>query len=422
MTAGLAVYRLATGLLSPLAAPWLRRRVAAGKEDAARWTEKLGRATAPRPAGRLAWLHGASVGESLSLLPLAERLAARAESPAVLLTSGTRAAAQLLETRRPAGAVHQFAPLDTPGATTRFLDHWRPDLAVFAESELWPNLILGARARGARLALVSAKLSAASLAGWRRAPATARRLLGAFDLVLARDEPAAAGLASLGARVDGLADLKFGAPPLPADMATLEALRASAHGAAVVLAASTHEGEDGPILEAFAHARGGADACLVIAPRHVERGPAIADLSRGLGLRTARRSQGADLDDADVLVADTLGAMGLWYRIAALAVIGGSFVPGGAGGHNPLEAARLGCPFVTGPHVENWPLFHDLARAGATRLVEADSLTAILAEAFGEESGEFAAMARAAQELVRAGDEAARAAIPRILALLDRAP
>lgn len=413
MTAGLAAYRAVTALGHPLAAPWLRRRLAAGKEDPDRWREKLGVPSLPRPPSALAWLHGASLGEALSLVPLVHALRARADPPAVLVTSGTRASAELLAARLPPGAAHQFAPLDTPRATSRFLDHWRPDIAVFAESELWPNLILGARRRGTRTALVSAKLSAASLAGWGRASSSARRVLGAFDLVLARDLAAAKGLRSLGARVDGLADLKFGAPPLPADAGALAAAREVLGDRPLILAASTHEGEDAPILEAFAALRDRAR--LVVAPRHVERGPAIAALARAAGLTTALRSaDGAAA--AEVLVADTLGELGLWYRLAALAVIGGGFVVG-PGGHNPLEPARLGCPFVSGPRVANWPVFHDLAAAGATRLVEAAELPALMAQAAAG-AGALRRMAEAARAFADAGDNAARAAIPRILALL----
>jgi 3-deoxy-D-manno-octulosonic-acid transferase len=413
MSPGLAAYRAITAVGHPLATPWLRRRLAAGKEDPERWREKLGVPGRERPPGALAWLHGASMGEALSLVPLAKALSGRSNPPAVLVTSGTRASAELLAARLPSGAIHQFAPLDTAQATARFLDHWRPDLGVFAESELWPNLILGAKRRGARLALVSAKLSGASLAGWRRAPAAARAVLGAFDLVLARDAAAAKGLCSLGARVDGKADLKFGAPPLPVNEAAFAAARSALGDRPLILAASTHEGEDAAILQAFATSRG--QARLVIAPRHVERGRTIAALARQAGLTAAQRSA-EPAAIPDVVVADTLGELGLWYRLAALAIIGGGFVEG-PGGHNPLEPARLGCPFVSGPRIANWPVFRDLAAAGATRLVEAGELPALIVGATASDST-LRSMARTARTFVETGDSAARAAIPRILALL----
>ncbi|HEY2051897.1 MAG TPA: glycosyltransferase N-terminal domain-containing protein [Caulobacteraceae bacterium] len=413
VTPGLVAYRATTALGHPLATPWLRRRLAAGKEDPARWREKLGFPGVRRPPGALAWLHGASVGEALSLVPLAQALHDRADPPCILVTSGTRASAELLTQRLPAGVIHQFAPLDTPQATSRFLRYWRPDLGVFAESELWPNLILGAKRQGARLALVSAKLSAGSLAGWRRASTAARSVLGAFDLVLARDGGAAEGLRSLGARVDGHADLKFGASPLPVDEAALAAARAILGDRPLILAASTHEGEDAAILQAFAPSRGLAR--LVIAPRHVERGPAIAALARAEGLTAGLRSTDPEAAP-EILVADTLGELGLWYRLATLAIIGGGFVEG-PGGHNPLEPARLDCPLVSGPHVANWPVFHNLAAAGATRLVNPADLSAVMAQAAAGDAT-LRSMAQKARSLVEARDAAARAAIPRILALL----
>jgi 3-deoxy-D-manno-octulosonic-acid transferase len=298
----------------------------------------------------------------------------------------------------------------------RFLDHWRPDVGVFVESELWPNLILAAEARGARMALVSARLSAASLAGWRRAPGAARRVLGAFDLLLARDAAAAGDLESLGARVDGVTDLKLGAPPLPADPAEVAAMTQALAGRAAILAASTHPGEDAVLLQAF-RAAGPRGALLIIVPRHVERGDEIEALAQAAGFAAGRRSQGADAAGLEVYVADTLGELGLWYRLSRLAVIGGSLVAGGAGGHNPFEPARLGCPFVAGPHVEAWPAYGELARAGATRLAPPDDLAAIIAEAIAAPE-RLEAMARTARALVDTGDTATRGAIPRILRLL----
>jgi 3-deoxy-D-manno-octulosonic-acid transferase len=267
----LALYRAATTALEPFAPLLLSRRAKAGKEDRARLHERLGRPKASRPEGRLVWLHGASVGESLSILPLVERLRAERPGVAVLVTSGTVTSAQLLARRLPAGAIHQFLPVDTPGGARRFLDHWRPDLAVFVESELWPNLLLTAKARGVKLALVSAKLSDKSFAGWRARPFAAWELFSGFDLILAQDGRAAERLASLGGTVAGEADLKFGAAPLPVDAAALASLRVRLSDRPVLLAASTHPGEDEIVLEAW---RALPDRPrLVIVPRHTERGP-----------------------------------------------------------------------------------------------------------------------------------------------------
>jgi 3-deoxy-D-manno-octulosonic-acid transferase len=429
--ASLRLYSMIAGVVSLGASAWLGERVKRGKEDPDRWRERLGHASAARPRGRLAWLHGVSVGEGLSLLPLVERLREERPDVAVLVTTGTRASAELLATRLPPGAVHQYAPLDTPGAVRRFLDHWRPDLGVLAESELWPHLILGARARGVRLALVSARLSAGSEAGWRRAPSAARAVLGSFDLILARDTAAAERLAALGARVDGLADLKFGARPLPVDERELREARAVLGGRPVLLAASTHPGEEDLVLRAFQAARAESAALLVLVPRHPARGEELQRLVRERGLPVRRRSTGDALGgdalgDRPVCVADTVGELGLWYRLATLAVIGGSLVPettkgGGVGGHNPLEPARLGCPFVAGPYVAAWPAYPSLEAAAATRLVPGDELAPWFARALVRDPA-LNEMAARAQAFVAAGDAAADEVATRILILLDPSP
>ncbi|WP_442957945.1 3-deoxy-D-manno-octulosonic acid transferase, partial [Phenylobacterium sp.] len=242
---------MAAGLAEPLAGPLLRRRARRGKEDGARLGERLGRASQPRPPGPLVWLHGVSVGESVSLLPLVEALRAARPDLALLVTSGTRTSADLLARRLPLGVLHQYAPVDGPRAVAAFLDHWRPDLALLVESELWPNLILAAQARGTRLALASARMTEKSARGWARAPAAAARLLAAFDLILPQDEATAGRLAALGARPGPQLNLKTIGAPLPCDAAELAALKDAWGGRPVVLAASTHPGEEAMVLEAF---------------------------------------------------------------------------------------------------------------------------------------------------------------------------
>ncbi|MEP6966499.1 MAG: glycosyltransferase N-terminal domain-containing protein [Pseudomonadota bacterium] len=415
----LRVYGLITRAAAWAAPALLVARAKLGKEDPTRLGERLGRAGRPRPPGQLAWLHGVSVGESLSLLPLVDRLRGERPGVAVLVTSGTRASGRLLEGRLPEGVIHQYAPVDTPGAVRRFLDHWRPDLGVFVESELWPNLILTAKERGIRLALVSARMSRGSFEGWRRAPGAARAILDAFQLILARDEEAAGRLRALGARVDGVADMKFGADPLPADPAELATLRATLDGRAVILAASTHAGEEALVLERFAAVATARDgrALLIIAPRHIDRAPDIVQLCLSRGFSAARRMVRPSPDGLDVYVADTVGDLGLWYRLAGLAVLGGSLAPG-VGGHNPLEPARLGCPFVSGIHVEDWPVYEDLEAAQATRCLQAgdldESLRAVL-----DAPASLAAMAGRARRFVLARDREMRAVHARVLGLLN---
>ncbi|MCA6333917.1 MAG: 3-deoxy-D-manno-octulosonic acid transferase [Phenylobacterium sp.] len=344
MTLPLALYGLATGLAEPLAPLILKRRAKAGREDPFRLGERLGRTGAPRPPGPLVWLHGVSVGETVSLLALVEGLRARRPDLGLLVTSGTRTSAELLARRLPAGVRHQYVPVDTPGAVRRFLDHWRPDLGVFAESELWPNLILTARRRGTRLVLASARITEGTARTWRRAPASARRLLSAFDLILPQDRATADRLRGLGADCGRELNLKRAGAPLIFDPAELARLQGLAAGRPVALAASTHPGEDALIAEAAE----GLGALVVIAPRHPERGAEIA-----AALKAPRRALGEEPGpETLVWIADTLGEMGLFFRLADVVVMGGSF-PGGIGGHNPLEPARLGAPVITGPDIAN---------------------------------------------------------------------
>ena len=416
-TPSLTAYELATTALDPLAPGLLLWRAWRGKEDPKRLGERLGKASLPRPAGALVWLHGASVGEGLALVSLAGRMRALRPDLNLLVTTGTRAAAEMIPRRLPPGSEHQYAPIDTPAAARRFIGHWRPDLAVFIESELWPNLILSARARGARLALVSAKMSPSSVRNWRRAPRAAAKVLGAFDLVMARDEVQADNLTALGARVAGVWDAKLAAPPLRVDLAALETWRARLEGRPLILASSTHEGEEPLIAEAFAAAAASTAAVLAIAPRHPRRAAMLAARMRRTGMTVALASAGPQSPSSHVIVVDSLGELGLWYRLASLAIVGGSLVPG-VGGHNPLEPARLDCPFVAGTHTEGWPIYQRFAAAGATRIVAArDTLVGLIREALRQPAA-IAAMGQRAAAMVREWDAEADALAPRLLGLL----
>jgi len=351
----LTLYGALSGLAEPLAHRLLARRAAAGKEDPVRLGERLGRASTARPDGPLVWLHGVSVGESLSLLPLVSALREARPGVNLLVTSGTVTSAQLLARRLPPGVLHQFAPVDAPGAVRRFLDHWRPAAGLFVESELWPNLILQARRRGVRLALLSARMTADSARGWSRAPGAAGALLRAFDLILPQEAETAARLQDLGGRIGPALNLKRVGDPLPADEAELGRLKSAIGERPVILAASTHPGEDALIAEAARD----LGAFLVMAPRHPERGADVAEILAAKGWTAARRSLGEPIDSAtDAYVADTLGEMGLFFRLAYVAVMGGGFAPG-VGGHNPLEPARLGIPVITGPSVFNAAELYD---------------------------------------------------------------
>jgi 3-deoxy-D-manno-octulosonic-acid transferase len=348
---GLACWRLLAGIATPFAPLLLQERAARGKEDRARTKERLGIASLARPEGRLIWVHGASVGESLAALPLIERLLL-APNTNVLVTSGTVASAALLQQRLPAGALHQFVPLDTPRATAHFLDHWKPDAGLFVESDLWPNLILGAAARGVRLALVNARMSARSAERWKLARKSAATLLGTFDIVLAQDEEIAARFRDLGARnVQVAGSLKADAPPLTANSAALASLKNAIGDRPILLAAQTHPGEDETVLPAHDVLRAKfPDLLTILVPRHVERG---ADIELLCGARVfRRRSTGGEITaQTAVYIADTMGETGLFYRLAPFCFMGGTLVP--LGGHNPLEPAALHCAVLAGPYTSS---------------------------------------------------------------------
>lgn len=411
----LRLYRLATRLAEPFAPMLLKRRAGRGKEDPARINERLGHASAPRPDGPLVWLHGASVGESLSLLPLIARLRAGRPDLSILITSGTVASAELIARRAPPGVIHQFAPIDAPGAAERFLDHWRPSLAVFVESEVWPNLLLSAKARGAKLALVSARLSEASLARWAKRPEAARTLFRGFDLVLAQNDAIAEGLRGLGARDHGRLNLKLAGVPLSVDAEALAEVRRAAGEHPVLLAASTHPGEDEIVLDAFQKIS--SYARLVIVPRHIARAADIAAAARARGFETARRSE-APFGEAHVYIADTLGEMGLWFSLAATALVGGSLLRG-PGGHNPVEPAQLGCPIITGPHVENWLEIYASLIGASAAVVATDTLD--LTAAFSEallQPAVARARAERARGIVAGGETGLDAAAQALLKLI----
>lgn len=418
MSLSLPLYRAATATLEPLAPLLLRRRARRGKEDPARIEERLGFPTLGRPMGPLVWIHGASVGETVSALPLIERMLAARADLTVLVTSGTRAAAEVLAGRLPERALHQYVPIDAPGAARRFLDHWRPDLLILLESELWPNLMLSARARGVRLALVSARFSEKTASGWRRVGGAARQVLGALDLVLPQDDGSAERLAALGARVQGRANLKLAGDPLSADPKTLADLQATIGGRPVVVSASTHPGEEVLADRAVADLTG--QPLHMIAPRHPVRADAIAADLAASGRTVARRSRGeVPAANTDVYLADTLGELGLFFRLASVVVLGGGWAEG-VGGHNPLEPARLGRAVVSGPSVGNWDgVFEALVQADAVRLADADQLAGVVGALLADREAAQALGARA-QAFTERQDGALDALWDRLAPLVPR--
>ena len=414
----LTAYRTAAGLISPLAGSVLKARARRGKEDAERLRERLGHASLDRPNGPLVWMHAVSVGESLSLLPLIHALRSERPDLAILVTSGTQASAEILARRLPPGALHQYAPVDTPSAVRRFLRHWRPEIGLFVESELWPNLIMAARGAGARLGLISARITEKSARRWSTRPAAARAMLASFELILAQDAATAQRLTALGGQVAGRLNLKRVGEPLPYDAEELTDLKAVLGGRRVVVAASTHPTEEA--LIAGAVARLSSRPLLIIVPRHPELSATIVrDLA---GHRFAVRSAGEAIEpETDVYLADTLGEVGLFLRLADVAVMGGGFVSG-IGGHNPLEPARLGVGVISGPHVANWPdIFAEMTEVGAARIAgDGPALTCTLDQLL-QDRAQLEALNRAAAEFAGRQGNLLTAALERLRPLLPAA-
>jgi 3-deoxy-D-manno-octulosonic-acid transferase len=392
------LWAVSASAAAPALRCWLRLRLRRGKEVAGRLAERRGQEREPRPAGRLLWLHAASVGETVSILPVLAALQARAPALTLLVTTGTVTSAELLAARvGPRGRVlHRFVPLDVPAWTRRFLDHWRPDAAVFVESELWPNLLDACRRRGIPLMLLNARLSPRSHARWARLPGFARHVLGNFTLIQAQSEADAARLRGLGApAVTAPGNLKFAAPPLPADAAALASLRERLASRPVWLAASTHPGEEALIFDVHrALAAGHPGLLTIVAPRHPERGERIAAEAGTLPI--ARRGAGEGPPDAGIWLVDTLGELGLWYRLARIVFVGRSLLPPG-GGQNPLEPARLGCAIAVGPHTDNFlgPIT-SLADSGGLQRVDDAAALARWVDAMLRDPAAREAMGRAA--------------------------
>lgn len=350
----MSLYRIATHIISPLMPIWLYVRMLRGKEDANRIKERFGTPSIKRPKGTVLWLHAASVGEANSVLELIETALEKAPHLNILLTTGTVTSAKLMHSRLPDRAIHQYAPIDTPKATERFIRHWHPDLAFWVESELWPNLIHAANDMQCFMGMINARMSKKSYHGWKKREAFARSMLSCFNLIFAQSDDDKVRYENLGARdVLSLGNLKFDAKTLPCDEEKLLDLNQQINDRPVWLAASTHPGEEEQIAQAHGLLISKRPNLLtIIVPRHPSRGDDIASLLRKTG-KTTQRSKSTPLEaNTQFYLADTLGELGIFYRISDIVFMGGSLVA--HGGQNPLEPARLSCALMTGTHTHNF--------------------------------------------------------------------
>lgn len=370
-------YRHLSRALEPFAGLLLKRRAKAGKEDAARLDERKGIASHPRPDGPLIWMHGASVGETSMLLPLIQRLLDGDPKLHILVTSGTVTSAAVMTDRLPERAFHQYIPLDVPNFVEAFLSHWRPNLAIWAESEIWPNLILQTKASGAKMALINARLSQKSLDGWKGKRHFAQEIFSCFDMIFAADNLTHDSLKAFGGQLLGqIGNLKTAASALEFNPAEVRHLKASIGRRPVWLAASTHAPEEADILRTHVTGPGKkADALLIWVPRHPERGDEIAGLCSGHEF-VQRSKLHSPTSETSIYIMDTLGEMGLALELSDAVFVGGSLHPD-LTGHNPLEAARARVPILTGPHVDSFTPIYDnlLNHNAAMRVTSAEHLS-----------------------------------------------
>ena len=374
----LTLYKFAMQASTPLLEAYLQKRARRGKEDVARAGERRGMAGLKRPAGALLWFHAASVGESLSLLAIISRILNDNPGATALVTTGTVTSAKLMAERLPQGAFHQYMPVDHPAWVKKFLDHWQPDFVFWSESEFWPNMLGEIRRRHIPAVLLNARMSEQSFRNWRHARGMIREILSAFDLCLGQNASEAARLTALGAKDARVsANVKYAAAPLPYDAAALEALQLAAAGKKLVLFASTHAGEEEIAFEAHQRLQQKHPGLVtVIVPRHAVRGAEIQALAAKRGITAGLRSAHASFEN--IYIADTMGELGLFYRLCPLAVVGGSFAD--IGGHNPIEPGQLGCIIVYGPEMYNFVTINDdfLGAKAALQVADTAALEATL--------------------------------------------
>ncbi len=400
------LYRLLMILALPAWAAVFAWRLARGREGVAELRERLGGRRGVRPEGPVIWLHGASLGEMAAARPLIDEMLARLPALEVIATVNTCTARKMLHGWGEPRLHARLAPLDYPFALRRFLRHWQPAAALTLENEIWPQRLAECAAAGVPVLVAAGRMSARSAALWGRFPRLARRTMEAIAFLAPLDEPSGRRFAALGLppeRIGAVLNLKAAALPPPPDSRELAALAGVFPRDRTILAASTHQGEEEVVLEAFATALAQRpDLRLILAPRHPERAPRVARLIEARGLHFARRSETPlPPAHAPVFLADTTGEMALWYAGSGLTFIGGTL--GARGGHTPFEPAAFGSRIIHGPDTANHAAaFAALHEAGAaTEVADAPGLARAMAALAGAAENDAIAQAarRALQEL-----------------------
>ncbi|MGH1376716.1 MAG: 3-deoxy-D-manno-octulosonic acid transferase [Alphaproteobacteria bacterium] len=351
------IYKTLTYLSSPILHALLGYRLSNGKELASRVQEKKSIITLPRPHKKLIWFHAASVGEVQSTLIVIKKIETLYPNMAILVTTGTLTSAKLIEPKLPKQAFHQFYPLDHPTWVKRFLDHWRPDMVIWLESELWPNMLSQIKERDIPALLLNAHMSEKSYNTWKKFPSIINNMLMAFRHVLCQTQMDQQRYNELGAQQSYVTDnLKYSAMPLPVNTKSFSDLMEITKDRPIWLYASTHIPEEKIACEIHQRLKNKFPNLLtIIVPRHPERSAEIKEQCSAYELELCVRGEKHRLPAPtdDIYIADTLGELGLFYSLSSIACIGRSLSSDGGGGHNPIEAAQQECAILHGPNVQN---------------------------------------------------------------------
>lgn len=335
---------------------YIEKRKKIGKEDVKRFNERVGRPTKPRPAGRLIWLHGASVGESISMLPLINRLLEIYPDAHVMVTTGTTTSAEVMAKRLPERAFHQYLPIDNPVFAARFIRHWQPTIALWFESEFWPGMLSTIKRRNIPLILINGRISNKSFKRWQQFDFVIKEILDCFTACLGQSEEDAYRLRALGAKdAMCLGNLKYAGLPIPVDEEKKKEIQDEIGERPVWLVSSTHSDEEAKIGRYLKELSAKHEGLLtIIAPRHPTRGVEIRDILQDkYQLKTALRSANEKIQhETEVYIADTIGEMGIWYELCPIVFIGGSLIP--HGGQNFMEPSRCRDAVIVGPHMHNF--------------------------------------------------------------------
>ena len=360
-------------IITPILPLYLRLRVWKGREEVGRLQERYGKGTLKRPEGQLIWIHAASVGESLSTLPLIDLLVKHDKKTHVLLTTGTISSANLMKERLPNRAFHQYAPIDHFKYVRNFFNCWNPDIGIWTESEFWPNLVIEAKNHGVPIGLINGRISDKSFRGWKRLGKMISIIIRKFDFCLGQTENDTRRLGILGAKkYEYLGNLKFSSPPLPVNKQELLHLSAQIQDRPCWLAASTHKGEEEIVAHVHQKLKASYNSILtVIVPRHPERGDEIFETLRQYNnFKISRRSLSNSINsDTDIYLADTIGELGLFFSLSKITFMGKSLVP--LGGQNPIEPLKLGSSVIHGPHMSNFTeIVKELSKFGCAVQIE----------------------------------------------------